>query len=93
MQPVPFPPIYELEPKASQLMDVLVELGHLDEKLLNQINHSLAQLAPPLNADGIGTIRLSDVRRITAEAIFDGMSDLEGEALRTMKREWGFLFY
>jgi hypothetical protein len=92
-QPVPFPPIYELAPEASQLMDVLVDVGHLDERLLNRVNQALSQLSKPLDQDGVGILGLADVRRIAATAIFEGLGDLEGEARRTIEREWGVLFY
>ena len=92
-QPVPFPPIIELDSRASALLDVLVDLGHLDETALEQVNQVLATIEKPLDAQGMATIDVNDLRRIAATALFDRMPNLDGEARRMIEREWGLLFY
>ena len=46
--PIPFPPIIELDTRASTLLDVLVDLGHLDETSLEQVNNVLSAIDKPL---------------------------------------------
>ena len=54
--PIPFPPIIELESRASILLDTLVELGHLDEATLEQVNQVLSCIEKPLNEHGMASI-------------------------------------
>ena len=35
----------------------------------------------------------NDVRRVAAMALFERVSELDGEARRMIEREWGLLFY
>ena len=92
-QPTPFPPIFELDSRASTLLDVLVDLGHLDETSLDQVNQVLASIDKPLNEHGMATITLNDVRRVASMALFERLPKLDGEARRMIEREWGLLFY
>ena len=91
--PIPFPPIIELDSKASALLDSLVELGHLDESTLEKVNQALSTIDKPLNEHGMATISLQDMRRVAAMALFDRLPQLDGEARRMIEREWGLLFY
>ena len=91
--PIPFPPIIELDSRASTLLDVLVELGHLDEASLEQVNQVLSTIEKPLNQHGMAAINTNDVRRVAAMAMFERAPNLDGEALRMIEREWGLLFY
>ena len=91
--PVPFPPIYELDSRASALLDVLVDLGHLDEASLDRVNQVLSGMDKPLNEQGMATISMDDVRRVAAMAMFERLPALDGEARRMLEREWGLLFY
>ena len=92
-EPTPFPPIFELDSRASALLDALVDLGHLDEASLDQVNQVLASIDKPLNRHGMATISFEDVRRVASMALFDRLPQLEGEARRMVEREWGLLFY
>ena len=92
-KPIPFPPIIELDARASALLDVLVDLGHLDETALEQVNQVLAGIDKPLNEHGMAALDASDVRRVAAMALFDRAPGLDGEARRMIEREWGLLFY
>jgi len=91
--PVPFPPIIELDTRASTLLDVLVDLGHLDETSLEQVNKVLSAIDKPLNQHGMASINATDVRRVAATALFDRAVNMDGEARRMIEREWGLLFY
>jgi len=92
-KPIPFPPIIELDTRASALLDVLVDLGHLDETSLEQVNQVLATIEKPLNDQGMAVIDINDVRRVAAMALFERTPKLDGEARRMIEREWGLLFY
>jgi hypothetical protein len=91
--PTPFPPIIELDSRASTLLDALVDLGHLDEISLDQVNQALSTIEKPLDEHGMATIGLQDMRRVAALALFERLPHLDGEARRMIEREWGLLFY
>ena len=91
--PTPFPPIFELDSRASALLDVLVDLGHLDEASLDRVNQVLASMDKPLNEHGMALITFEDVRRVASMAMFERLPHLDGEARRMIEREWGLLFY
>lgn len=78
----------EVEPAASQLLDVLVELGHLDDHMLNLVNDRLLDLSP-LG----GIITLQDVRRVVAEVLFEQEGTFDPEFMRLVNQEWGLLFF
>ena len=80
--------VLEVEPAASTLLDVLVDLGHLDEALLARVNDQLLDEQPE---DGIVT--LDAVRRVAAAVIFEQSGDREPEQQRVLDQEWGLLFY
>ena len=92
-QPTPFPPILELDSRASALLDALVDLGHLDEASLERVNRALSSIDKPLNEHGMAAISFEDVRRVASMALFERLPQLDGEARRMVEREWGFLFY
>ena len=92
-QPTPFPPILELDSRASALLDALVDLGHLDEASLERVNQALSSIDKPLNQHGMAAISFEDVRRVTSMALFERLPHLDGDARRMVEREWGFLFY
>ena len=92
-QPTPFPPILELDSRASALLDALVDLGHLDEASLERVNHVLSSIEKPLDQHGMAAISFEDVRRVASMALFERLPHLDGDARRMVEREWGFLFY
>ena len=92
-QPTPFPPILELDSRASALLDALVDLGHLDEASLDHVNGVLSSIDKPLNQHGMAAISFEDVRRVASVALFERIPKLDGDARRMVEREWGFLFY
>ncbi|MEL6349313.1 MAG: hypothetical protein AAFV53_39795 [Myxococcota bacterium] len=80
--------ILQLDPEASMMLDLLVELGHLDEKLLNTVNDQLLDLKIPG-----GRVTVDDVRRVVAEAVFENFDEMDPEYRRMLENEWGMLFY
>ena len=92
-QPTPFPPILELDTRASALLDALVDLGHLDEASLERVNQVLSSIEKPLDQHGMAAISFEDVRRVASMALFERLPHLDGDARRMVEREWGFLFY
>lgn len=80
--------IYELDREASAFLDVLVEAGHLDEKLLEQVNDRLLDLSPET-----GIISSQALRRVAAEILFDAMESMPDEVRRVLETEWPLLFH
>lgn len=89
----PPPQILDLEPTAAALLDLLVELGHLDEGMLQAVNDQLLDLGRGQEAGQIQAIGLPDVKRITAGVIQDNLSETDPEYQRAMAREWPLLFH
>lgn len=88
MTPTPVPAVVELAPAASQWLDVLVEAGHLDAARLESLSDRLLDVEP----EG-GVITLQQLRRHTAELLFDSMTELDAETRRVFQAEWPQLFY
>lgn len=82
------PVILALDANASALLDLLVELGHLDEKMLATVNDRFLDL--PLAG---GAITVDDVRRVVAEVVFENLDNLDDEFRRMLETEWGMLMY
>lgn len=82
------PLILQLDENASAMLDLLVELGHLDEKLLADVNDRLLDLKIP-----DGKVSADDVRRVVAELVFDQMDTMEPEFRMMLESEWGMLFH
>ena len=80
--------ILTLDPAASALLDLLVDLGHLDEALLATVNDRLLDLDVP-----DGKVSADEVRRVAAAVIFEQAADGDPEYQRTLEQEWGLLFY
>ena len=80
--------VLELNPNASALLDLLVELGHLDEVMLATVNDRFLDL--PLVS---GAITIDDIRRVVAEVVFENLDTLDIEFRRMIEIEWGLLLY
>ena len=74
-------------PKGSRFLDLLYDLGYLNERLLQKINHRL--LNDELSRESFS---LDDIRKITAEIIFENLSDLQPESRKMLLKEWKYLF-
>lgn len=86
--PPPQTTVAEVDPSASTLLDVLVELGHLDDKMLDVVNDRLLDLDP---AGGVITLDLA--RRVAAQVLFESDKEFDHEQRRVLEQEWGLLFY
>ena len=82
------PQILALDPGATRLLDLMVDLGHLDDRLLALVNDRLLDLEAP---DGMA--HFADVKRVVASVIFEHIGDVDPEYARTLDQEWGLLFY
>ncbi len=92
MPPKP-PAILELEPAAAGLLDLLVELGHLDEAMLQAVNDQLLDL-PDANVEGVvQPISMQQLKSVAAQIIQDNLRDTDPEYQRAMAREWPLLFH
>ncbi|MFM2248557.1 MAG: hypothetical protein RL071_4632 [Pseudomonadota bacterium] len=79
--------LVDLDPAASTLLDILVEAGHLDDPMLDQVNDLLLDQQP----HG-GVIDLQAMRRVVASVLFDHEERLDPELKRILEAEWGLLF-
>ncbi len=81
-------PILEVDHSGSLLLDLLVELGHIDDEILTRINDRLLDLQPADNR-----IPFQEVRRVAASVLFEQQDRRDDEARRALDAEWGLLFY
>lgn len=79
--------VLSLDPEGAAFLDLLVDLGHLDEKLLGLMNDRLLDLENP---DGV--VRCADVKRVAAQLIDEHLADADPEYQRTLESEWSLLF-
>jgi hypothetical protein len=87
IRPAP-PPVLTLDEGGAAMLDLLVDLGHLDDKLLAIVNDRLLDLQ---TRDSTATA--DDVRRVAADVIFEHLADADAEYQRALDHEWGLLFY
>lgn len=79
--------VLNLDAAGGAFLDLLVDLGHLDDKLLAMMNDRLLDLDPPG-----GVVGVDEVRRVAAELIDEHRGDADPEYQRSLELEWGFLF-
>ena len=80
--------VLSLDPSAGTLLDLLVDLGHLDDQLLELVNDRLLDL----DAGG-GVVSYDDARRVVAEVIFENAEGMDTDYQRMIESEWSFLFH
>lgn len=80
--------VLSLEPNAGALLDLLVDLGHLDDRLLELVNDRLLDLEA-----GGGVVSYDDARRVVAEIIFEQSATMDTDYQRMIEAEWSFLFH
>jgi hypothetical protein len=85
--PTPTHRLLDLDVQASTLLDVLVEAGHLDDDLLEEVNDRLLDQRPDS-----GLIDLAIMRRVVATVLFEREDKLDPELKRIVDQEWGLLF-
>lgn len=80
-------PVLDLTPSASRFLDIVVELAHLDEPALAEVNDRL------LDAQGVdGAVGLDELRRVVAVVIDERMDSLEPNQRILVEKEWPALF-
>jgi hypothetical protein len=89
----PPPQVLDLEPAAATLLDLLVELGHLDDRMLQLVNDRLLDLEGSTDPQGARAVTLADVKRVAAGVIDDHLVETDLEYQRAVEREWPLLFY
>jgi hypothetical protein len=88
MSTPPRPAVLELDRDASLLLDLLVEVGHLDDAALDRVNDRLLDVQARA-----GTLDLQAVRRVAAEVIFESRPPSDPDARRDLDVEWSLLFH
>lgn len=78
----------ELEPRASDFLDLLRDLGHIDEAALERLTAELLQQprSQPL-------ITFDEVRQRAAMLLFEHDATLRPENREILNAEWSRLFY
>lgn len=83
----PPPTVLELSPSASRFLDIVVELAHLDDKTLAEVNDRL------LDAQGHdGQVGLDELRRVVAIVLDTRIDALDPDQQHLMRKEWPILF-
>jgi len=80
--------VVDLSPSASRFLDLVVELGHLDDALIDRVNDRLLE-----EPAARGQIDVQAVKRVVAGVLFDAADhQLDSEQRRALDAEWSFLF-
>jgi len=79
--------VVDLSPSASRFLDLVVELGHLDDALIDRVNDRLLE-----EPAARGQIDVQSVKRVVAAVLFDAADQLDAEQRRALDAEWSFLF-
>lgn len=77
----------DITPEASDFIELLRELGHLDDTAIEALTTGLMQ-----NASAGGGIGLQDARRAAATWFADNEAQLRPEARELLNAEWGRIF-
>lgn len=86
------PRLLELDASASAFLDLILELGHIDDAMLQVINDRLLDLDDDQAPPGLRRVTLDDVRRIATGIILDRLPETDLEYQRALDREWPLLF-
>lgn len=79
----------DLEPRASDFLELLRDLGHLDEGAMERLSDELLRSRPP---GASPVISYEDARRAAAALLFDGEGKMRPEARELLGAEWLRLF-
>ena len=86
MAAVPFIHV-EIEPAASDFLELLRELGHVDDLVIDQLTAQLMKAA-----DGKHAVSHADARREAALHLFSARDGMRPEARELLDNEWPRLF-
>jgi hypothetical protein len=78
---------FELEPRAADLLELLRDLGHLDDAAVDAVTSGLVEAARPGRV-----VSFDEVRRAAAVHLFAHEESLRPEAKELLGQEWARLF-
>lgn len=76
----------DLDPLAADFLELLRELGHLDDAAIDRLTGNLVR------EGGSRVVTLQDVRRAAATSLFASESELRPEQREVLQAEWSRLF-
>lgn len=76
----------DLEPAAADFLEMLRELGHLDDAAIERLTGDLVSLP------GARVVTLQDTRRAAAAHLFAAEAGMRPEARDVLMQEWSRLF-
>ena len=77
----------EIEPLASDFLELLRELGHIDDMGMDELTGQLMR-----ESSGKHSVSLADARRVAAAFLFDAQAQMRPEARELLNTEWPRLF-
>ena len=78
----------DFEPRAADFIELLRDLGHLDNAGVDRLTSEFVGAARPDRR-----ITFDEVRRAAAVLLFDGEGGMRPEARELLQAEWGRLFF
>ena len=72
-------------------LELLQDLGHLDDALFEQVLESISKALVPEGATHV-LVSLDDVRRLVASMLMEQEAKLEDPQRQLLEREWALLF-
>jgi hypothetical protein len=72
-------------------LELLQDLGHLDDVLFEQVLESISKALVPPGATHV-VVSLDDVRRLVASMLMEQEAKLEDPQRKLLEREWALLF-
>lgn len=89
---MPPPPLIELTPAAARFLELMRDLGHLDDRMYAAVLDALSTEVAASGGSGRVTIDRDQVRRLVAIGLFEIDNDLEREQAEHLHKEWACLF-
>lgn len=82
----------DMDPRASDFLELLRDLGHLDDAAIERLTARLLQQGGD-RAGRRPVVGFEEVRRATAQLLFEGEDSMKPEARDLLWQEWGRLFH
>jgi hypothetical protein len=83
----PTPQHLELEPRAGDFLELLRDLGHLDDAAMEKLTGQILSQTRPGRV-----VSFEDARRAAAVYLFDNEANLRPDARELLSQEWARLF-
>lgn len=81
-----------MDPRASDFLELLRDLGHLDDAAIERLTARLLQ-ASGARAGRRPVVSFEEVRRATAQLLFEAEDSMKPESREILMQEWGRLFH